>query len=596
VKWIHVSRTLPSSLSAAEIWPAVADTELQNRAARHVPLSVALAPPEADSPYRLRTRLGGFEVEYEQPPFEWVENERWSVVRRFLRGPIRELRMTAEVRPREAGSEVEIRLSMLPRWPFIRLPMWRAMKQSVRRISGAIAHFAQTRRLETAEPAEKVDHGALLLARAALAARCDPALATQLAEWVERAPQSELGRMRPFALAQAWGRERTEVLSACLEAVPAGLLALHWDLVCPSCRTAPTSVETLSQLSEAGHCPLCDLSFPLELDRSVEAVFTPHPAIRQTSRAPFCIAGPGRSPHVISQALLPANGQAGLPVPREPGRYRLFVKGGLVATVEPVLGAPERQRVRVERTLPAELKLAPGGVIELENASDQPRHAKLERLAWAEQAATAQRVMMLPRFRDRFSTEVLRPGLALKVKKVALLFTDLTGSTALYTALGEAAAFRVVLDHFEVLREAIARHGGAEVKTIGDAVMAAFGEEKAAIEASIAMLGAFEAYRAAKPERASLRLKVGVHAVASFVVTSNNQLDYFGQTVNMAARLQGVAAGGELVLDEESGERAQAAGWLGADVELERAEVELKGVGRRACVRVRLRPSASKVA
>ena len=70
------------------------------------------------------------------------------------------------------------------------------------------------------------------------------------------------------------------------------------------------------------------------------------------------------------------------------------------------------------------------------------------------------------------------------MSRVAILFSDLTGSTALYTALGDAAAFRLVDDHFDVLRASIAAHDGTIVKTMGDAVMAAFRDPVACARAA----------------------------------------------------------------------------------------------------------------
>ena len=59
------------------------------------------------------------------------------------------------------------------------------------------------------------------------------------------------------------------------------------------------------------------------------------------------------------------------------------------------------------------------------------------------------------------------------IANVVLLFTDLKGSTSMYEALGDGAAYNLVRDHFDYLTNLIERHGGVLVKTIGDAVMAA---------------------------------------------------------------------------------------------------------------------------
>src|SRR5258708_31277009 len=93
---------------------------------------------------------------------------------------------------------------------------------------------------------------------------------------------------------------------------------------------------------------------------------------------------------------------------------------------------------------------------------------------WPDDGATAAIVGTLPEFRDLFASEVLAPGRELTVSSLTFLFTDLSGSTAMYTNLGQARAFRLVMDHFDILSGAIKEHQGAIVKTIGDAVMAGF--------------------------------------------------------------------------------------------------------------------------
>jgi class 3 adenylate cyclase len=83
-------------------------------------------------------------------------------------------------------------------------------------------------------------------------------------------------------------------------------------------------------------------------------------------------------------------------------------------------------------------------------------------------------------------------------------------------------------------------HDGAVVKTIGDAVTASFGDPANAVKAALAMQ--------ARIADKNLVLKLGVHVGPSVVVTLNDRLDYFGSTVNMAARLQGQSRGGDIVL------------------------------------------------
>ena len=132
---------------------------------------------------------------------------------------------------------------------------------------------------------------------------------------------------------------------------------------------------------------------------------------------------------------------------------------------------------------------------------------------------------------------------------IAILFTDIRGSTALYQRIGDLNAFQLVQQHFDLLRETTVRHGGAIVKTIGDAVMAAYPDAAAAVGATLDMLGAIERFNKDQPERPVL-LKIGIHHGAAIAVTLNEELDYFGQTVNIASRVQEMADAAEIWITE----------------------------------------------
>ena len=300
--------------------------------------------------------------------------------------------------------------------------------------------------------------------------------------------------MRPFEVADEWSEPRREVLAAMLHAVPAGLVELRWAIVCPSCRTASEETSDLGAIGKEGHCQLCDIAFELDLDRAVEATFRPHEKIRQVPVQFFCMGGPARTPHVLTQIILEPGAKATVAAPDENGRFRIFARGGARASLEVEDGGAEAASVKIEsdRIEPAEIRTRPGGEITIANDTSDALHVKLERLAYASAAATAAELATLAEFRALFSSDLLKRETPLKVARCAILFSDLTGSTALYTQVGDAAAFRLVDDHFDVLREAVAKSGGAVVKTMGDAVMAAFSDETACIDAAIECLRRFE--------------------------------------------------------------------------------------------------------
>jgi class 3 adenylate cyclase len=136
--------------------------------------------------------------------------------------------------------------------------------------------------------------------------------------------------------------------------------------------------------------------------------------------------------------------------------------------------------------------------------------------------------------------------------------------------VGDAPAYGSVAEHFDVLRAAIAAEGGGIVKTIGDAVMAAFRRPVAAVRA----LAEAQRVLADPPEgQRPLHLKVGIHVGPCLAVTLNGRLDYFGSTVNAAARIVGLSSGTDVVVsaavrsDPEVAELLERAGVVPEPVE-----------------------------
>ena len=128
---------------------------------------------------------------------------------------------------------------------------------------------------------------------------------------------------------------------------------------------------------------------------------------------------------------------------------------------------------------------------------------------------------------------------------VAVLFTDLVGSSELATRHGDAAADVLRRDHFSALREALASTGGTEVKTIGDSLMASFAGASDALAGAVAMQRAVERHnRRVKDGRLEMRVGVSVGDA------TYEDGDWFGTPVVEASRLCGAATGGQILVSD----------------------------------------------
>ncbi len=587
---VVVERAIVCRAEKSSLWSAIADTERMNRAIGLGPISARPIDSEGAARFSIATVSGGFPLEYEERPFEFAENERYVVHRNVIKGLIRSLENEFRLEEREGGGTiVHVKVTVVTPNPLlapvVKLQVSRFLSKiehELRQVddeamSGKAACFHDTRSelsLEAFNRASEKLLAALPPARREYGER--------LLYFVKNAGDADVTRIRPFELADDLGLDEREMLATCLSAVQVGLLELCWDLICPSCRTATDRIDALADLPSSGHCQLCDISYELEFDRAVEATFQPSPAIRVGLSGPFCIGGPRLTPHVVAQSIVPPSGQVGLRAPSKAGRYRLFARGGASSSVEVAPEGASEARARAGETSiePASLLLAPGAKLVVSQDLARERHVKLERMDWASRAATAHVLSTLPEFRRAFGADVLKSGARLKVARVALLFTDLTGSTALYDRIGDATAFQVIHDHFALLARVVSEHRGSIVKTIGDAVMAAFIEESDAVRAALAMHRAFPEFRARHADAAELFLRVGVHAGPCYVVTANGILDYFGQTVNVAARLQGAAGSGELVMTSEALHHAIERRWVEGCPAPQEFQAKLKGVGQ----------------
>src|SRR5471032_2331214 len=176
---------------------------------------------------------------------------------------------------------------------------------------------------------------------------------------------------------------------------------------------------------------------------------------------------------------------------------------------------------------------------------------------------TAKRLLTNQTFRDIYRTDTLDVDQGLKITSLTFVFTDLNGSTALYERVGDLAAYDLVREHFRVLSEIVASEAGAVVKTIGDAVMATFPTPDRALAAAFRMREAMGELNIARGSE-DLMLKIGIHEGPCLAVTLNERQDYFGQTVNIASRVQGLAGSRAIFTTTSVVENPQTAALLAA--------------------------------
>jgi class 3 adenylate cyclase len=396
---------------------------------------------------------------------------------------------------------------------------------------------------------------------------------------VLEAPDYELCRINALELARDHGLDEREVIDAFLHAAKAGLFDMSWNLLCPGCGGVLDATSSMKSLSAEHYaCRLCAGSYEPNLDERVEVSFTLSPSVRRIaahspdtlnffeycrhmyfSNALHLPRGDAWEKEFVRCTLeaeeLPRDGRVVLSLQLPPSFIIVFEPVNHLATFLDVKGEPVKERQELTLIYGAggvstsSVELRPGPLrLTLENKT--PRRIlpalfvaddKLHDLFGRKQPfLTAKRLFTSQTFRDLFRADTLAVDQRLKLTSLTVLFTDLKGSTALYERVGDLVAYEIVQAHFHVLGEVVRTNSGAIVKTIGDAVMATFPTPDFGLRAALEMREAMDKLNRGQRHE-DLILKIGMHEGPCLAVTLNDRLDYFGQTVNIAARVQGLA-------------------------------------------------------
>ena len=476
-----------------------------------------------------------------------------------------------------------------------------------------------------------IDEGVLDERLAALegARPWSPRVVAKLEGLIRGGGDADLFRINPYRFAAEKGVAEGEAVDLLLHAAARNLVVMDWLLICPGCSSAVESFRSLHTVHNAFHCTFCDATWQTTLDDFIAVAFTVSSDVRgiafhhpeSLSPADYCfryvmnregVLPDSRTPFAemlrkITPALsyLPAKAATDMEVEAREGvvltgwsvetdaRLKYGVAGPAVAAAQVV-----PVRFAAGTCKPAEGTVAPGRVVfRVENTTNWrgllgisaiPADFVRRPLDFTPYLS-GKRLVTTQTFRDLFRAEVVGGSEGIGVRDITLLFTDLKGSTALYDRIGDLNAFALVQRHFERLREVTAAHGGAVVKTIGDAVMATFADAPGAVAAALEMQAAVETFNRDAAAR-DLVLKIGIHKGAAIAVTLNDRLDYFGQTVNIAARVQGLADADEIYLSGDVHDAPGVAELL-APLPVERRLARLRGVGQEVAV-YRLAPAA----
>ena len=435
---------------------------------------------------------------------------------------------------------------------------------------------------------------------AVLRQSADADAAAAMERLVGSAPDCDLCRVNVLDFARRDGLDEERAITAFLHAAQIGLFEMSWNVLCPSCGGVLDANASLKSVrSDEYYCAFCALGNEPTLDEMVEVSFTVSPRVRRIAahnpdelpiweyhRQVFWGTGVDLPEDNLDAAIqqitldaveLPPDSQAILSLQLPAAFVIVFEPVTHAARFIDVKGEPARERQNLSlvfnnlRAPTGTMELRPGPLrLQLENRTarralpvvwiaDDKMH---ELLGPRRRFLTAKRLLSNQTFRDIYRTDTLDIDQRLKITSLTFLFTDLKGSTELYERVGDLVAFDLVREHFRALHEIVAAEGGAVVKTIGDAVMATFPTPDRALAAALRMRQAMSALND-RHDRADLLLKIGIHEGPCLAVTLNERQDYFGHTVNIASRVQGLAVSQSILATAPVIDHPQCASLLG---------------------------------
>jgi class 3 adenylate cyclase len=427
-----------------------------------------------------------------------------------------------------------------------------------------------------------------------------------LATFIRRADEADVVRINPVRFAAAHGLEKAAVVDLFLHARKVGLLTMEWQYVCPGCGDVVERLPALTSATAHYYCQVCSADRDADLSDGIEVTFSVAPEVRRSryhdpmslspdehflnyrfSASAVVDDGSPLRDHLRRTATacryIAPGATETLSIDAEPG-FVWFTNGPALSVSDE--RAAESRAFEFDytgsRSQGFRADIAAGPIeVAFTNSTDTPYPLMVTRLpdhygVSMQAFLSGAELLSNQTFLDLFENETIVAGEGLAVRRLALLFSDLQGSTALYERIGDLAAFDLVGRHFGELRAVIVANDGALVKTIGDAVMASFIDPISALRAALAIRERIAEFN----ERAGgdqLALKIGLHYGASLAVTLNDRLDYFGQSVNIAARVQGLAAAGEIVVTDDV-LRQPGSEELVAGLDRDSFDSELKGV------------------
>lgn len=575
---------LTCSLDAApqDLWPYVSNTERINNAVDLPPVHFST---ETDSQGTAQTvgtvRFLGMKMRWHEHPFEWVESRKFSVLRQFMRGPIKWIASIVELHPRgDGGTTLVHRFQVSPRgwfgrW-FASVQIGFLTRRSFTRVYNridSVVQYSNRRQHSSLESASRKSEDPFVspcslpvrtkrrieqkidrLAKRDIA----PDLLFKLSHLIARAPDQLVARIQPIQLARQWGFPENNVITACLHATRVGLLRHQWDLLCPNCKVPSAHVQKLRDVASHGRCQICDIEFRNDLVHNVELTFQTDSSIRKVQNRTYCIGGPWHLPHVVAQGRIAARETYQMDLTLTEGEYRIGspqLSSFVDLTVDPE-SSITRHPLRLDKDLgdkPALRISDHGQSFNLSNEFDSELLVRVERRSPPQDILSVSKVASHSVFRELFPDEVPSMESPTLIPQITFVITHrncerkppmpdrrINSSGTEIEQHGRMFDPRALDGHDQTqqyanvqsflgfLRRLIADSGGCFVKAVGDTTVSVFYQSRDAVDAAIKLCKRV-------PEQEGVR--IAIHRGPAVFMSVHDQIEYFGDALETALKM-----------------------------------------------------------
>ena len=555
------------SCTPEDLWPFVSNTERLNRALGLPAVAFSIRPTESGTRNRYATfRLAGMQMQWQEHMFEWVEVQRMSVLREFHKGPLKWLTSVVELHRRTDGGTTlthtfKVNCRHLPGLLFVKFQMQaiirRGLDRIYRRIDAVMKNSTATQMVVDAfEDTRFMTRRASLLMDKILeqlaSRNLDKPTLVKVFEFARLASAQDVSRIRPRALAARLNLPEEAVIDVCLHGVEDGLFELSWDVICPLCRIATTSKDSISELQKHARCEACNFDFDLDFSTSVEMVLRLNPEIRDPVTGQFCIGGPAHSPHVVAQTRVAAGETLTVGLDLSEGRYLL--RGPQLPFSVQILVTPSGQTHQLTVDLSkgidtqATRELAVGRqLLIIVNPGATEILVRVERSLIPDDAITAVQAAQLPFFCRTFPHQVPSALQVASIQQMTFFVVARHDSADVTKQFGELRSCELMRDHLINVMDFTNRHRASYVRTLEEGALLAFRSPSAAIQAAISV---FETVPKIENEAAWIPV-VSIHRGSVLVTTLNGRLEYLGTSVRIAIALAESAMPGEVMISAD---------------------------------------------